>query len=188
MTRHTFGGDLTGWATDLGDNATSQSGQDGYLALYVPNAPITFWDAETGGNQYADLQDMLGAATTSVTTNTNGEIPQFRGPDGVWAMWADGSSDGTGPRRLIEANDAGTTLAAHDAAISDLQQQMVSVQALLAIAAMVVRENTDGTWSPRPDIIGDRTAWWVGADTPPIGGEYARDDVGAPDLYVDTQP
>jgi hypothetical protein len=187
--RHLFGGDIAAWTIDLGDNATGQSGQDGYLAVITPSAEITFYDAATAGNQYTDLLTADGTPITSVTSDTNGELPQFQGPDTdpeTWQMWADGSG-GAGPRRLMVATDIGTTLNAQSDAIADLQAQMDAVQALLAITPLIVRE-TGGAWPTRPDIIGDRTAIWVGDDTPSVGGGYMRDDDTVHDLYVDTQP
>jgi hypothetical protein len=88
-------------------------------------------------------------------------------------------------RRLVVATDLGDTINTQASAIADLQEQMDAVQALLGIAPMIVRENGDGTWPLRPDIVGARTAIWVGPDTAPVGGGYMLDGT---DLQIDTQP
>lgn len=50
---------------------------------------VTFWDGMTEGVQYTDLLDATSAAITSVTSDANGALPRFFGPDGVTGMWAD---------------------------------------------------------------------------------------------------
>lgn len=96
--RHRFGG------AD-GDWAFSQSGP--YIALQS-GVSVTFYTALTGGTQVTDLQNTSGGAITSVTTNSNGEIPEFYGPAGVAKLAAD-ANGGSGPRRWITANDTGKT-------------------------------------------------------------------------------
>lgn len=186
MARHQFLGDLAAWAMALGADETSVDGQSGKRVLMIPSASITFWTAQTGGTQYTDLLDSIGTPITEAVADSDGEFPPISGPDTdpeTWVMWADGSG-GAGPRRLVVATDFGDLLNTHAAAITDLQEQMAAVQALLAITPTVVRES-GGTWPLRPDIIGDRTAFWIGPDTAPIGGGYALDGT---DLQIDTQP
>ncbi|MFJ2515630.1 SGNH/GDSL hydrolase family protein [Streptomyces griseoviridis] len=55
----------------------------------APNTIVTFWSAADGGMQYTDLQDAAGSPISSVTTNDQGLITTFAGPDGVTGMWAD---------------------------------------------------------------------------------------------------
>jgi len=188
VSRHRFLGSVADWAMALGADETSTDGQSGKRALIVPSATITFWTARTGGTQITDLLDDLGTPITGATADSDdGEFPPIQGPDTdpeTWYMWADGSG-GAGPRRLVVATDIGDTINTMAAAVSDLQEQMDAVQALLAIAPMIVRENGDGTWPLRPDIVGARTAIWVGPDTAPVGGGYMLDGT---DLQIDTQP
>jgi len=70
--------------------------------LRFASATLTFWDAETGGTQHTDL--ILGAApVTSIPVGTNGQVPTFQGPDGVYVMWA---SAGGGERvQMVAAGD-----------------------------------------------------------------------------------
>lgn len=172
--RHSFGADLSAWATDLGDAATSQSGQAGNLALFIPGAVITFWDSVSGGSMYEDLLDNLGTATTSITTDSNGEFPQFSGPDDVLAMWADGSGDGSGPRRLIQATDIGDTAASNKAAIDDLTNAVTSLQDLVASSPGIVEYNADdASWPERP--TDSRIYIWVGPTAPSVGGTGMQD-------------
>jgi hypothetical protein len=172
----------------LGADETSTDGQSGKRALIVPSGSVTFWTARTGGTQITDLLDDLGTPITGATADSDdGEFPPIQGPDAdpdVWYMWADGAG-GAGPRRLVVATDLGDTVNTLTAAVSDLQDQVSAIQALLAMAPMVVRENGDGTWPTRPDIVGTRTALWVGPDTAPVGGGYMLDGT---DLQIDTQP
>jgi hypothetical protein len=188
VARHKFLGDLAAWAMALGADETSTDGQSGKRALIIPSGTITFWSARTGGTQYTDLLDDLGTAITSVTADSDdGEFPPIQGPDtspDTWYMWADGSG-GSGPRRLVVATDIGDSVNTLLSRVEDLEEQMDAVQALLALAPVIVRENGDGTWPLRPDIVGARTAIWVGPDTAPVGGGYMTDGT---DLYIDTQP
>ena len=184
MARHWFLGTPADWAVALGADETSADAQPGKRALVIPAGTLTFWNGKAGGTRYTDLLDDVGSAIDTATAGSDGEYPQVQGPDEVVAMWADGSG-GAGPRRLVLATDVVEIAAANTAAISDLQEQAAALQALAALAPVIVRENGDGTWPVRPDIAGDRTALWVGPDTPAVGGDYMLDGT---DLYIDTQP
>ncbi|MFZ4143398.1 glycosyl hydrolase family 28-related protein [Streptomyces griseoincarnatus] len=70
----------------------------------APGAALTFWSAADGGTQYTDLLDGSGATASTITTDENGFIPTFSGPDGVTGMWADA---GGGTRAWMPARDAG---------------------------------------------------------------------------------
>lgn len=172
--RHTFGADLSAWATDLGGAATSQSGQAGNIALFIPNAVITFWDSLSGGTMYEDLLDNLGTPQTSITTDSNGEFPQFSGPDDVWTMWADGSGDGSGPRRLIMATDIAEIASSNKSAIDDLTNAVASLQGLAATSLGIVEyDSGSSSWPTRP--ADSRIYVWVGSTAPPVGSGYMQD-------------
>jgi hypothetical protein len=172
--RHQFGGDLAAWSTDLGDEATSVNDQDGRLALFIPGAVINFWTQITGGTEYDDLVDNLGTPTASITTDTAGEFPQFSGPDDVWAMWADGSGDGSGPRRLIIATDLADATASNTTAIQDLITTVTNLQDLAASSLGIVEYDSVGaTWPDRPSD--SRIYMWVGPTAPTVGGTGMQD-------------
>lgn len=105
MARLVFGGGVADWsfAIDAVTNA----------AILTGGVQVTFWDQQTGGVRYTDLQNANGAAATSVTTSTGldgmalGQIPLFFGPDNVFEMWAEA---GGGPRSLITAANLGSHL------------------------------------------------------------------------------
>lgn len=172
--RHQFGGDLAAWSTDVGDEATSQSGQAGRLALFIPAATVTFYSQLSGGDQYTDLLDNLSTPITSITTDSNGEFPVFQGPDDVWVMWADGSGDGSGQRRLIAAIDLADTVAANRDSLTDLINTVASLQDLAASSLGIVEyDSGTASWPNRPSD--SRIYMWVGPSNPPIGGGYMQD-------------
>lgn len=119
MARHRFGGGIQDWTFRRRDNVDGQNG----IAQLVA-ATITFWNLPEGGTQYTDLLDEGGSPITEVTSADGtgdaelGQIPQFRGPDGVWTMWA--SADG-GPRALMSAWDFGDS-------IDDLESRVAALE------------------------------------------------------------
>lgn len=68
------------------------------------NAEVTFWDQQVEGEQYTDLLDAGGTPISSVTSDELGQLPGFRGPDGIAGMWADA---GGGRRVWMAARDVG---------------------------------------------------------------------------------
>jgi hypothetical protein len=93
--RLTGGGGSADWLfTIVGGNAQPSAA-----------AVTTFYNAKTGGAQYTDLQDMSNSPISSVTTDSNGFLPQFQWPAGVLEMWAD-AHGGAGPRVLIRPSYA----------------------------------------------------------------------------------
>lgn len=109
MARHLFGAMLADWSF----GTVTVSGTDN-LAQLVGGSTITFWNAETSGTQYTDLQDTGGGAIDHVLSSDGsdgravGTIVPFYGPPDVYIMWA--SADG-GPRMLILSPDLGDVLA-----------------------------------------------------------------------------
>jgi hypothetical protein len=172
--RYSFGADLASWSTDLGDTATSLSGQAGNLALFVPGAVIEFYNAISGGAPYTDLVDNLGTATASITTDSNGEFPQFSGPDDVLYMYADGSGDGSGPRRLIQATNLGDVVIANRDSLTDLIDTVNSLQGLNASSLGIVEyDSVASSWPERPSD--SRIYMWVGPSAPTVGGTGMQD-------------
>lgn len=154
--RHSFGADLSAWATDLGAVETSQSGLSGYHTLFIPNVTITFWDSATGGNQYTDLLDNLGTPITSITTGVDGSFPVFSGPDDIYKMWADGTG-GAGPRRMITATD-----------LSDAMYSFGVDHTTIADLQTFFRTGANGQMlSPNPDPASEFGIRWI---APPVNG------------------
>lgn len=62
-------------------------------ALFAADAPFTVWDSRTSGADLsADLFDAAGTAlldSTALVTDGSGQLPPFRGPDGVPVVWID---------------------------------------------------------------------------------------------------
>jgi hypothetical protein len=99
-----FGGGISDWTMQL----------DGSNDVFATSgAVLTFWDSRNGGTRYLDLQDIAGAAVTSVSSSTGadgqavGQIPPFYGPDGVFELWAQA---GSGPRSLMSPINLGSYL------------------------------------------------------------------------------
>lgn len=93
MARSEFGGTLA-------DSVTNPAG-DVQAAVSV-----TFWNAPTGGTQHTDLREIDGTTVIAggiVTTDSDGAIRRFYGPDGVTQMWAQA---GSGTRRLARSLDS----------------------------------------------------------------------------------
>lgn len=98
--RRKFGGSNADWTFAYGGFSPDS-------LLRSPGATVTFWSALVGGTQYTDLQNTGFSPITSVTTDSNGEMPEFYGPSGIWRMAADA---GGGTRRWIVAQDFGDWL------------------------------------------------------------------------------
>ena len=92
MARSDFGGNHYDWTTVL--VTLSQR-----LVPSVQPTTLTFWDAESGGTQHTDLF-LAGAPVTSIQAGPTGQVPGFKGPDGVTSMWVDGGAG----RVLMRAN------------------------------------------------------------------------------------
>ncbi|MBL1107976.1 right-handed parallel beta-helix repeat-containing protein [Streptomyces sp. 5-8] len=92
MARYEFGAGIADYVVTPSDG----------LWAVAPGAVITVWDAADGGTQYTDLQDMSGAAMTTVRADEFGFLPRFRGPDAVTGMWADA---GGSSRAWVEAHN-----------------------------------------------------------------------------------
>lgn len=155
MARYRFGGGLADWSFGTAVVATVPD-----LAQLVGAATITFWTAETGGDQYVDLLDADGAPINSIQSADGsgsralGQLPPFFGPDGVTEMWAQG---GNGPRAIITASGAVSAA---------LQQASATDTALITHTAAA---------NPHGTRLADLTDATVGEDP---AGRSAGDVVG----------
>lgn len=168
MARYTFGGQIADYVVAYGD--------DGELLLAAAT-DVTFWNQETGGTQYTDLTDLGGTPITLVTSDSSGGIPQFKGPDGIRAMWAD-AAGGAGPRRLMTDAEIGPNLATVINDAADLDNAVAALQALAAVAPVTVTyDEVEAEWPPRPTIAGSRVVFWFGpVGSPPTSGYMLQND------------
>lgn len=112
MARRKFG-DIAGYVVTLGASN---------VATLAPATAIRFYNEISGGTQYTDLTELDGSTPISggiVTTDSNGAIPEFLGPDNVTVLYADGNG-GSGPRRAMVATDLGPQLIALDNQINQV--------------------------------------------------------------------
>jgi hypothetical protein len=186
MGRHLFLAGMADWATDLGADETSVNSQAGIRALFIPDATITFYDAQTGGTPITDLLDALDTPITSVAADDSGEFPQIQGPDTdpeTWSMWADGNG-GAGPRRLVVATDIGDAVTEVRNAVADLSSTADALNTMARTSLGVVRYDTaTSSWPARPD--GDQRFFaWFGPTAPPAGDPYMLDG----ELWFNTSP
>lgn len=72
-----------------GDFTVADPGTTANVVTIAPSATGTVWSAETGGVQYTDLQTLVGAPTTGITSDGRGNVVGFFGPDEVRGVWAD---------------------------------------------------------------------------------------------------
>lgn len=64
--------------------------------LRLAAASLTMWDAETGGTQITDLI-LNGSMVSTIPVGSDGQIPTFQGPDGVFKLWAGAHLPGSDP-------------------------------------------------------------------------------------------
>lgn len=174
LNRRNFGGGMPDWVFAFNtDGSVSQ----------VPGAAVTFWNALTGGGQYGaapmpggtddgtGLLDGTGTPISSVTCDSNGEIPaSLQGPSNIYAMAAD-ANGGAGPRRWIFASDTGADL------VSLLTQQGINTAqlAFLSEYSPVVVYWNPGTSSYPPRPLVGAPVHWYGPVAPAFGGTAAVD-------------
>lgn len=165
MARLMFGGGITDWTFVI-------TADD--FAQVRGGVTLTFYDQETGGTRYDDLQTLSGSPMTQVVTSggldgrTKGQIPAFLGPNGVFEMWADGNG-GSGPRVLMSAANIGSELgpvasqlAAHIAP-NNVNPHGTTLASLTDVSAL--SSATTG------QLIGkDAGGKWVPVTVPGVGG------------------
>ncbi|SBT63918.1 hypothetical protein GA0070622_0886 [Micromonospora sediminicola] len=113
MTRYWAGGGPSDYTIISGDTVTVGA-VTGKNAVVVGGVDVVWWNAETGGTQYADLLNAVGQPVTSVPSSDTtdgrafGQIPRVQYPDGVTGAWA---SAGGGPRVWMPADVGDQALA-----------------------------------------------------------------------------
>jgi hypothetical protein len=203
LARHLFGGSIADFVVAPGGSVTVD-GITGNETLLVPGVVIQFYDAASAGNAITDLEDLTLTAQTTVTTDINGAIPQFYGPDAVTLVWAD-ANGGAGPRRLMLATDSTADIATNTTAITTLQGTVTALAPVAAsgnyadltgapvlaavatsgayadlsgkpVLGMQAVVESGGVWPLRNTTAPDtsRPAEWIGPTAPPAGGGYAQ--------------
>lgn len=163
MARHTFGMTTADWLV-TNDPITGDADS-------VPGAVVQMWTALTGGTQITDLLNSASTPETTVTSDSNGFLPTFFGPDtspDTMKMAAD-ANGGAGPRYWIFANDVDGTinnLAATQAG------NVTSLAALNANAPVFNYFNAGISAYPARPSTG-APVWWVGPNAPAFGGTGA---------------
>lgn len=140
---------------------------------FAPNASISFYTAATGGSAITDLLNAVGGAVTTITSNSDGSVPQFSGPTsgqgsstapGMWAssganerLWYDvqnKSAGIVGIGSVLAANngsdfqDEGTVR--YNLHIESMQARVVSVP---NVAALTGKPTIDGYTVTNNDLI-----------------------------------
>lgn len=172
MARNNFGG-------TSGDSVFAQ-GID--RALRPTSASLLLWDAQTGGSQVTDLL-LDGVEVATIPVPSDGQIPQFQGPDGVTHLWASGAVNGkrillptttrdretlVGTQSLDNTTDSATRLAMTAA-------ERAKLAALSTSTSTVVRHESNAAMA-RPTT--NSTVIWVGTAIP--------NNIAAGDLFFIT--
>ncbi len=183
MTRHSFGADIAAYVIAAGDSETVGS-ITGNHTLLVPDQSVSFYTAPSpGGSQVTDLLDALSTPVTTVTTDSNGAIPAFSGPDdGTRLLWAD-ASGGAGPRALMVATDIGADLATVEAAIAAAQ---ASLAGLATVATTGDYSDLDG--APTLADVATTGAYSDLSDAPAPGMQYVTKIGGTWSVRSSTAP
>ena len=158
MARHKFGGMLSDWALTREASTGVMSSPD--------TATLTFWTLVDGGEQHTDLLNELGEPADHIALGSAGVfevgvVPEFYGPDNVWAMWM---SINGGPRQLLITSEVATE-------VGPLADTLNS-----AYTAHVASRNPHGVTTP--DLVDV-------SDTTPLNGQIQVWDTTL-GLYVPT--
>jgi hypothetical protein len=167
MSRHVFGNGSPDWLFTVDATTTDAEPSDAINVI--------FYDALTAGNAITDLLDNTGTPITAVTTDANGFLPEFSGPDTSPAaetrkMAAD-ANGGAGPRVWIQSTDMSADI---DSAVSLADGAQASANSALSVltgAPMFVFAASDLSWPSRPSTT--RNVIWintVGAAKPALTG------------------
>lgn len=141
MARHVFGGSRADWAMLKGDAVLDEDTVVGYVPYLLPNQVVTLWEQRTGGGQITDIVELGSTDPVSpLEADSDGNIPRFRGPDGIRRVWASASSDGSSTRYAMVAIDLGEDIADLDTRVSTLESGGVgsAVPETLRFAAATV--------------------------------------------------
>ncbi|MGW0821843.1 SGNH/GDSL hydrolase family protein [Streptomyces sp. NPDC002845] len=150
MARHRFGG--------VADYVISVGVDD--AATLEPSTTVTAWNQADGGSEYTDLVEIDGTTPiTTLTSNTEGALPEFFGPDGVRSMYLD-ANGGAGPRRRTVATDVGEDLSTVEMDLDALEASALTTDAVSAAGDLlagtgVATVDRVGVASDGMTLIGD---------------------------------
>ncbi|NYV72994.1 SGNH/GDSL hydrolase family protein [Streptomyces sp. UH6] len=144
------------------------------VATLTAGVTVTAWDAATGGTQHTDLLGADGVSPIlggALTTDDDGAIPEFFGPDGVSSLYLD-ANGGSGPRRRTLTTDL--TGALSDASSDAIAKSTATTRGDLLVAdasASVVRLGVGGLGET---LVADPASaagvrwgsWWRRRDMP----------------------
>lgn len=163
MARHKFGAREADWIQQVDPLTGDAEKASGII--------IQMWSDLTGGSQITDLLDSGGSPVTTVTSDSNGYLPVFSGPDTspeTMKLAAD-ANGGAGPRYWIHASDLPDTVASIQAT---QQSNVTQLAALNANAPVFNYYNTATASYPARPSTG-MPVWWVGPNAPAFGGSGA---------------
>lgn len=117
--RYLYGRNRADWVMQAGE--LTESG--GLVPELVPDTAVTLWDAETGGLQVTDLldPDSMTPLGSSISTDVDGNIPAFLGPDGTTTLWGSASLDGSATRYAMVPVDLGDEITNLDTRVTTLE-------------------------------------------------------------------
>jgi lysophospholipase L1-like esterase len=165
MARNAFGGSVSDYVVSLYTLGSSK------LAAFTA-ATLTFFDAETGGNQVTDLA--LNADGSSPVTQVNvpatGDVPTFYGPDGVTQLWV--SANGSASRvKMVSLEAAAAAVTGAQAAASEAAGHATDAASSATAAeqaAASVPATTDAAMAP---VLSDPESASAGVLNAAIAGQ-----------------
>jgi len=176
--RYTFGGQ----ATDL--VVQQPSSNFGFVKTLPNQTAGTAWSAQVGGSQLTDLV-INGTPATSLTSDADGYVARFQGPDGVVEVWAD---FGSGRRFLLKGLEVGYASTLTGIIGSQVTDAVAAAMAGAQYGTPII-SYTGSAWPARTSVPGgsDRTkpVQWKG----PLPGpaiSSAASDAASIDLLIVT--
>ncbi len=122
----------------------------------------TAWTARTGGTQVTDLLSETNTVITGLSTDADGYLTTFQGPNNVVRLWVDFG----GGRRLVEAQTATSTTAASISDATVIGRTILTAATVAAVqTALNVPDNSNvlvkipGTYTPGGVVLPVGGAW-----------------------------
>jgi hypothetical protein len=154
MARNAFGGSVSDYVVSFYTLGSSK------LAAFTA-ATLTFFDAETGGNQVTDLALNADGSSpvTQVSVPATGDVPTFYGPDGVTQLWV--SANGSASRvKMVSLEAAAAAVTGAQAAASEAAGHAADAASSASdaqAAAATATAPTDTTMASKINTAGSAT-------------------------------